>query len=86
MDVLVHEGGIDDPTVLAAAVLHDTLKDTQTTIDELSDAFGVCRHGSCVACACALGVDTLRVAVDVLELLQGERLGPLPSDDLSAHL
>ena len=39
-EVLVHEGGIDDPVVLAAALLHDTLEDTETTRDELRAAFG----------------------------------------------
>ncbi|HSQ01017.1 MAG TPA: HD domain-containing protein [Candidatus Dormibacteraeota bacterium] len=39
-ELLVHEGGIDDPLVLAAALLHDTLEDTETTLDELRAAFG----------------------------------------------
>jgi GTP diphosphokinase / guanosine-3',5'-bis(diphosphate) 3'-diphosphatase len=40
VDVLANEGGIDDVTVLAAAVLHDTVEDTETTEAELRQAFG----------------------------------------------
>ncbi len=32
--------GIDDPSALAAAFLHDTLEDTDTDYDELADTFG----------------------------------------------
>ncbi len=32
--------GVDDPAVLAAALLHDTVEDTETTPEELADAFG----------------------------------------------
>ena len=39
-NVLVREGGVDDPAVLAAALLHDTVEDTQTTPAELREAFG----------------------------------------------
>ena len=39
-NVLVHDGGIDDPVVIAAALLHDTVEDTQTTTAELREAFG----------------------------------------------
>jgi GTP diphosphokinase / guanosine-3',5'-bis(diphosphate) 3'-diphosphatase len=38
--VLVDEGNVEDVTVLQAAVLHDTIEDTQTTYDELLDHFG----------------------------------------------
>ena len=33
-------GGIDDPEVLAAALLHDTVEDTDTSPEELEDLFG----------------------------------------------
>lgn len=33
-------GGIDDPEILAAALLHDTLEDTNTTVSELEENFG----------------------------------------------
>jgi len=33
-------GNVEDPEVLAAALLHDTIEDTETTIDELIDNFG----------------------------------------------
>ena len=33
-------GNVEDPEVLAAALLHDTLEDTETTVDELIDNFG----------------------------------------------
>jgi len=39
-DVLVKEGGITDVEVLCAALLHDTVEDTDTTPEELTDAFG----------------------------------------------
>lgn len=39
-NVLCHEGGIDDITVLCAAVLHDTIEDTETTVAELEEVFG----------------------------------------------
>ena len=38
--LLAAEGGVTDPDVLCAALLHDTLEDTETTADELRDAFG----------------------------------------------
>lgn len=38
--VLWFEGGVTDPTVIAAALLHDTLEDTQTTLQELQGEFG----------------------------------------------
>ena len=39
-ETLVLVGGVDDPKVLAAALLHDTIEDTQTTYDELKSEFG----------------------------------------------
>ena len=33
-------GNIEDPEVLAAALLHDTIENTETTVDELIDNFG----------------------------------------------
>ena len=39
-------GGVDDPEILAAALLHDTIEDTETTPEELEDEFGkkVCEY------------------------------------------
>jgi guanosine-3',5'-bis(diphosphate) 3'-pyrophosphohydrolase len=39
-DVLVNEGGVTDTETLCAALLHDTLEDTQTTEEELRQHFG----------------------------------------------
>lgn len=39
-NVLVSEGGVTDHVVLCAAILHDTIEDTQTSHDELVAAFG----------------------------------------------
>ena len=38
--VLTLEGGVTDPKILAAALLHDTIADTRTSYDELKEAFG----------------------------------------------
>lgn len=38
--VLANEGDIEDPIVICAAILHDTIEDTETTRDELEAAFG----------------------------------------------
>jgi guanosine-3',5'-bis(diphosphate) 3'-pyrophosphohydrolase len=38
--LLWHEAGVTDPVVLAAALLHDTVEDTDTTPDELRAEFG----------------------------------------------
>jgi len=39
-NVLANEGGVQDLNVLCAAVLHDTIEDTQTTAEELAPIFG----------------------------------------------
>ena len=39
-DVLVNEGGVADVEVICAALLHDTVEDTDTTHEELVNAFG----------------------------------------------
>jgi guanosine-3',5'-bis(diphosphate) 3'-pyrophosphohydrolase len=38
--VLVCEGRIEEPPVLAAAILHDTVEDTETSLDEIARRFG----------------------------------------------
>jgi GTP diphosphokinase / guanosine-3',5'-bis(diphosphate) 3'-diphosphatase len=38
--LLASIGGVTDPMVLKAALLHDTLEDTETTYDELVEHFG----------------------------------------------
>jgi guanosine-3',5'-bis(diphosphate) 3'-pyrophosphohydrolase len=39
-NVLANEGGVEDATTLIAALLHDTVEDTQTTADEIAARFG----------------------------------------------
>ena len=38
--IVRHVFGIDDPRALTAAVLHDTIEDTRTDFDDLSERFG----------------------------------------------
>ncbi|CAF4491637.1 unnamed protein product, partial [Rotaria magnacalcarata] len=38
--ILSNEAGVNDFDILAAALLHDTIEDTQTTFDELQQEFG----------------------------------------------
>ncbi len=38
--VLAEEGGVKDPEILGAAILHDTLEDTETTRREVEREFG----------------------------------------------
>lgn len=40
MAIVRDEFGVDDPDVLAAALLHDTIEDTNADYDELKDRFG----------------------------------------------
>ncbi len=39
-DILAREGGVEDATVIAAALLHDTVEDTETSIEEIEERFG----------------------------------------------
>ena len=41
VELLLQVGKIDDPQVLVAAILHDTLEDTDTTVHELEQHFGL---------------------------------------------
>lgn len=38
--ILYEEGGVRDPSVLVAALLHDTIEDTDATFEEIETAFG----------------------------------------------
>jgi len=38
--VLAEEGGVTDESLLIAALLHDTVEDTETTFEELGETFG----------------------------------------------
>jgi GTP diphosphokinase / guanosine-3',5'-bis(diphosphate) 3'-diphosphatase len=39
-NILANEALVTDPRVLVAAILHDTVEDTDTTLDEISARFG----------------------------------------------
>src|SRR3990172_11509375 len=39
-NVLVNEGGVRDPKIICAALLHDTVEDTETRPQELAREFG----------------------------------------------
>lgn len=38
--ILTEEGGVTDPDVIMAALLHDTVEDTETTLEEIENIFG----------------------------------------------
>ncbi len=38
--ILTNEASVVDPLVLCAAILHDTVEDTETTLDEITACFG----------------------------------------------
>ena len=38
--ILALEAGVSDPQVIAAALLHDTIEDTETSLEELETRFG----------------------------------------------
>ncbi|MFT4629632.1 MAG: guanosine-3',5'-bis(diphosphate) 3'-pyrophosphohydrolase [Arenicella sp.] len=40
IDVLVNEGGVTDMATICAALLHDTVEDTEATAEELATQFG----------------------------------------------
>ena len=39
--LLAGDGGVTDTELLIAAILHDTVEDTETTFDEIEDLFGI---------------------------------------------
>lgn len=39
-NILANVGGVKDETTLVAAILHDTIEDTQTSVEELEEQFG----------------------------------------------
>ena len=63
--VLCNEAGVEDAEVLAAAVLHDTIEDTETIEDELTTAFG-----SVIASAVAEVTDNKLLAKQTRKELQ----------------
>ncbi len=41
LNILVNEAGIEDAETLAAALLHDTIEDTETRVEEIENEFGL---------------------------------------------
>lgn len=39
-NLLANAGGVDDPEIITAALLHDTVEDTEVTVDEIGKRFG----------------------------------------------
>jgi len=39
-NVLIEQGGVDDPVILIGAILHDTIEDTETSQEEIAEIFG----------------------------------------------
>lgn len=70
--ILAHEGGIDEASVLAAALLHDTVEDTETTVEELKRRFG-----PRVASLVAEVTDDKTLPAPVRKRLQVEHAGQL---------
>jgi guanosine-3',5'-bis(diphosphate) 3'-pyrophosphohydrolase len=66
--VLAIEGGVTDVTTLMAAVLHDTIEDTDTTLGELAAHFG-----AEVAAVVAEVTDDRRLPREMRKQLQIER-------------
>ena len=50
-NILSNEIGITDIDVLASAILHDTVEDTETTFEELEDVFGRVIRGIVQECS-----------------------------------
>ncbi|PYT01493.1 MAG: phosphohydrolase [Acidobacteria bacterium] len=40
-NMLVNIGGVSDPDIIVAALLHDTVEDTEATFDEIAEQFGI---------------------------------------------
>ncbi|MET0064888.1 MAG: HD domain-containing protein [Candidatus Thiodiazotropha sp.] len=41
LNILVNEAGVEDTETLAAALLHDTIEDTETRVEEIESEFGL---------------------------------------------
>ena len=75
-DLLATTGGVDETVVLQAAILHDTVEDTDTSLAELAAAFGEPVAAASLAQAHdATLLDGRRVAVKVLRPVNG--MGPI---------
>jgi len=72
VSILAVEAGIDDPNVLCAALLHDTIEDTRTTRDELAEQFG-----SAIADIVVEVTDDKNLLSDVRKQLQIEHASAL---------
>lgn len=66
--VLKLEAGVGDVQVLVAAILHDTVEDTETTVEELAEVFG-----SAIASVVAEVTDDKRLSKPERKRLQVER-------------
>ncbi|VDN22659.1 unnamed protein product [Gongylonema pulchrum] len=80
-NILISEAGVTDSAVIAAALLHDTLEDTATTLQELKNLFGDEISGIVQECT-----DDKKLPRDVRKKLQVENASKHSNKAKLVHL